>query len=55
MGRDSQQGRPSKASKQRHNRDYYQIVQDAAECLATHERRQGNRLHSSARCPICLP
>jgi hypothetical protein len=43
------QGKVGKASKQRHNRDVFQTIRDAGACLATHERHQGNRLHTLER------
>jgi hypothetical protein len=43
------QNRLMKIGKHRHNRDIFRAVQDAANSLASHERAQGNRLHSLQR------
>jgi hypothetical protein len=44
-----QGGRLTKIGKHKHNRDIFRAIQDAASSLATHERAQGNRLHSLQR------
>jgi hypothetical protein len=38
-----------KASKRKHNREIFKAIREAANCLATHERAQGNRLHTLQR------
>jgi hypothetical protein len=43
------QGRLTKTGTHKHNRDVFRAIQDAATSLATHERAQGNRLHSLQR------